>query len=307
MNALAGLLRSIELEAEVFFRGALRQERTFGRSGDSHARFHVVTSGCASLRTPALDGSVVLQRYDLALFPRGAVHVIGPAAEPARSGVAAPGRAVGRGASAVDVVCGGFDARCGRARLVLDALPDCVLVSLGESEESRWLGSLLEVLGDMAGARDPGRLAFVDRIAELLLTQAVRQTLDGGAARGLLAGWRDPRLARALDAMHGEPAESWDLESLARLAALSKSAFCSRFRRVLGRSPMRYLAEHRMALARGWLAESGATVLDVALRCGYETEAAFSKAFKRQTGLTPGEARRDPRKMPTARRPVSPI
>lgn len=101
----------------------------------------------------------------------------------------------------------------------------------------------------------------------------------------------DPQLRRALDAMHGDAERAWTVDDLAAVAAMSRSAFAQRFHGVVGQSPLGYLAEWRMQLAYDWL-QQGGTVLDVALRCGYRTEPAFHRAFKRHTGLTPGSVRR---------------
>jgi AraC-like DNA-binding protein len=117
---------------------------------------------------------------------------------------------------------------------------------------------------------------------------------------GWLAGMRDPAVGRALALLHEKPAQAWTLERLGDEAGLSRSSLHERFVHFTGQPPMQYLAQWRMQLAAGRLRDTTAKVVDIALEVGYESEAAFSRAFRRSVGLAPGAWRRGRRSAPSS-------
>jgi AraC-like DNA-binding protein len=145
-------------------------------------------------------------------------------------------------------------------------------------------------------SRNPrvGGEAVLGRLSELLFVDVVRHYLETLPENRTdwLAGLRDPHVGRALTALHGDPSRDWTIEALAREAGLSRSAFAERFTAFAGHPPMQYLAGWRMQLAAHMLLSGAEGVADVAARVGYESEAAFSRAFKKSLGVPPGEWRR---------------
>ena len=130
-------------------------------------------------------------------------------------------------------------------------------------------------------------------LARLLFIEVVRRQIDSGRVQtGLLPALFDPRISRALRAMHNDPGRRWNLVSLAREAAMGRSAFARRFQELTGSTPMQYLAAWRMQEARGLLQAGEMSVAEIAERVGYESEPAFRKAFRKITGSTPGAIRR---------------
>ncbi len=131
-------------------------------------------------------------------------------------------------------------------------------------------------------------------LSELMFAEVLRRHAAGlgAGATGWLAGLRDPVTARALDALHGDPGRDWTLAELARTVGASRSVLAERFSRQVGQSPMRYLGDWRIHLAARRLSDGAEPVADVAAQVGYASEAAFSRAFKRVTGLPPGAWRR---------------
>ncbi len=136
----------------------------------------------------------------------------------------------------------------------------------------------------------PGGETVVTRLADVLVIQALRRWLSGPEAPsvGWLAALRDAQLGRALAQLHREPEKDWSVETLARVSAMSRSSFAERFHALVGEPPMKYLARQRMRTAASLLREGGHTVSELAPRFGYQSEAAFSRAFKRVFGSSPG-------------------
>lgn len=151
------------------------------------------------------------------------------------------------------------------------------------------------VLSDPPAAR-PGSATVMARLSELLFVEAVREYLAGLPAqrRGWLAGLRDPAVGRALALIHARPEHPWTAEALAAEAILSRSAFAERFTGLVGVPPMSYLTAWRMQVAAQCLRESRRSIAQIAAAVGYESEATFARAFKREMGFSTGEYRRRP-------------
>lgn len=152
-------------------------------------------------------------------------------------------------------------------------------------------------LGHLALRADrgqPGAAALLERASETMFIDALRRYLEclPVGSTGWLAGLRNAQIGRALALIHRAPARPWTIDDLARAAGLSRSVFCDRFLRLLGQPPMQYLARWRMEAAAGLLRGGQAPVASVALEVGYESEAAFARAFKRETGTSPARWRR---------------
>jgi AraC-like DNA-binding protein len=135
----------------------------------------------------------------------------------------------------------------------------------------------------------------ITHLADILIIQALRTWIDSApeANRGWLAALRDKQLGRALAAIHREPEKSWTVESLASLAGMSRSGFSARFTQLVGESAKRYLTRWRMQLARAQLQQTPDTLAVLADRLGYQSEAAFCRAFKREFGVPPGSIRQN--------------
>jgi AraC family transcriptional regulator, activator of mtrCDE len=295
MSVLAGWLRTLHLETEVFFRGVFCNRWGLSTSGSGFASFHLVLDGECWLHCTALDAPRRLVTHDIAIFPRDAPHVISSSPEHADL----CGKPLAAGDEHVQpdggtaLACGRFRLARQRTNLVFEALPDCLVVSLGDDSPGSWLRPMLKHVLSSVRSQTAEDDVIVERCIELLFVEVVRRHVCSAPQEaGIIAALRDPYLHRALAAVHREPARAWNLNALANEAALSRTAFCQRFLRVMGRPPMRYVAQYRMQLALKWLNEPQQGILAIALRSGYETEAAFCRAFKRETGLAPGAYRR---------------
>ncbi|MEO8260332.1 MAG: AraC family transcriptional regulator [Acidobacteriota bacterium] len=246
-----------------------------------------------------------LREGDLIVFPQGDPHVMssepGMRAEPDMSKYARPSRLLplvyelgGGGPDRARVVCGflGCDER--PYNPLLTALPAVIhLAAAGSHAAPGWLGTLVNIAVSESGGERAGSENVLARLSELMFVEAIRRHIEmlPPAQSGWLAGLRDPVVGQALAALHGDVGEPWTVERLARLAGASRSAFAERFTGMVGHPPMQYLALWRMQLASRLLAE-GRPVAAAADAVGYESEAAFSRAFKKLVGQGPAAWRR---------------
>jgi AraC-like DNA-binding protein len=176
------------------------------------------------------------------------------------------------------------------AQLLVRLLPSVVHIRREEPGSTR-LRRIVELIGEEADARRPGRGLILERLVEVLLVEALRFR-SASAAReeqGLLAGLSDPALARTLREIHVDVARRWTVEQLARTASMSRAVFAERFARKIGMPPMQYILEWRVALAKDMLRGERPSLAEVAERVGYQSASAFSAAFARLTGRSPSE------------------
>jgi len=173
---------------------------------------------------------------------------------------------------------------------LLAALPSVIhLSSTGRDATAGWLATLFNIAVRESGSARAGSENVLARLSELMFVEAVRRYIESlpAAETGWLAGLRDPMVGQALGALHAAPAEPWTVERLARAVAVSRSVLAERFTDLVGQPPMQYLALWRMQLASRLLTE-GKQVAAVAAEVGYESDAAFSRAFKKLVGRAPG-------------------
>jgi AraC-like DNA-binding protein len=175
------------------------------------------------------------------------------------------------------------------APLLLALLPSIIHIPASEGRTGR-LHRIIELIAEECAQNEPGREVLLQRLLEVLLVETLRwRGLDGDADRaGLLRAMRDPALARVLSAIHADVRAHWTVADLARVAGASRSAFAARFGEMLGCGPIEYLARWRMALAKDALIRTGKTLDRIADEIGYESASAFSTAFRKRQGLSPG-------------------
>jgi AraC-like DNA-binding protein len=262
--------------------------------------FHVVADGRCSVSL--VDGcSVWAGRGDVIVLPYGDVHTMGGVADAEPVHIATllapppwdqlPVLRLGGGGSRTDLVCGFLFSEDPLFDPALRALPAAFVVSPPPGPARDWVEASIAYA--LAGASAAGREVQSTKLAELLLVEMLRAHLSTApaAAHGWLAALRDPVLAPALRAIHTAPERRWTVVSLAAQAGVSRSLLAGRFRDVLGMAPIRYLHEWRMHVADDLLKATKATVAAVARRVGYESEEAFSRAFKRARGSPPSQWR----------------
>jgi AraC-like DNA-binding protein len=243
------------------------------------------------------------------LLPKGQSHVLRdhagsavlPADEvfsgcPSKGGCQPGGLLKHGGGGALTVLISGcftFEDAGSRNPLIA-ALPAVLHVRGDLGAPTHWLEASLQFVASEMASGQPGAQTVVSRLVDILLVQAVRAHLEqiGDAANGWLRALVDPQVGAALSAIHQQPEAPWTVESLAERAGMSRSGFAARFTQLVEEPPLTYLTDWRMQKASRLLRASASGLGDIAGRVGYETEAAFSKAFKRWAGMAPGAFRR---------------
>ncbi len=198
-------------------------------------------------------------------------------------------------------ICGAVSVGERSAKRLVERLPEMLLLK-GDAPEHAWLFGTIRLMASEAQSLQPGGDTVITRVADILVVQGIRAWLrsDPQARRGWLGALHDPQLGKALALVHRTPTAPWTVESLAAQVGMSRSAFAARFMQQLGEPPMAYLRARRFDLAVDWLEEGALTIADIAQTLGYQSEAAFNRAFKRHVDRTPGAVRRA-----AAQRPAS--
>lgn len=282
---LQSLLRAYQLRARVTDRFEACGHWDEPAPEAPFAWFHVVEQGICHIRSASLPEPLRLSAGDLVVFPGGAAHHLCSAPRPEDEHPDAR----------VVMLCGEFHFDGPAAAGLMRALPAAITVR-ADADQGR-LAALAALLRGEAEAQQFGSRAVLDKLSDALFVIALRDHLrQSPPQQGLLAALSDPRVSAALAAIHQQPGRDWTVQALADIALQSRAAFAQRFHELLGEPPMRYLLRWRMTLALLRLREGQCTVSQVAGELGFETEAAFRRAFKRIHGFGPGIARRAARK-----------
>jgi AraC-like DNA-binding protein len=317
-DALSDVLKSVRLEGAVYLnaeftapwciRGELGVASVRERlAGAEHvAFFHFLTEGACKVRLA--EGGEVLEALagDLILFPQEGRHLMGTDLHlaPMESGATvtpSPSSSArlfhmshGGGGTATRFICGYLACNRSLFRPLLEALPRMLRIRVADGQAAALLRDLFRAGVRESSASQPGAGSMLARLAELLFVEALRSYIGSlpPNGKGWLAGVRDAQVGRALALLHGDPGKAWTVDDLAREVALSRSALAERFSELVGESPMQYLIRWRLALAAQVLRDGREPIARVAERSGYESEASFSRAFKREFGTPPAAWRK---------------
>lgn len=295
-QALDDILRRINFRAEVFYRGQLCDDWALDTSGTGNVNFHIICHGNCWLHMPTINEPTRLLAGDIVVFPHDAPHIIGSSEEsPATYGVQQFSRevALARTNYGTALICGFIEIDFLVRKLLLGTMPDFIVISARSDSYNHSARILLELLFNEAKINEIGASAILDRLSDALLFYVIRDIINKDIpVPGLLGVFADNRICQAVLAICDNLGESWTLDKLADKAHLSRSVFAERFYLACGMPPIEFLTVWRMYFARRWLEQERASVITVAERCGYKSEAAFSKAFKRIMGAGPGQFRK---------------
>lgn len=266
--------------------------------------FHIVTSGRVVLEVKGED-PVVLEQGGLALVPHGQGHLIYSSPDaPTVPLFDLPIHKVseryeilehGGGGARTQLICGVVQFDHVAAEQLIRQFPAVLQVDAWDEEGDSWLHSTIRFLAREARELRPGGETVMTRLADIVVVQMIRAWIAEAKDqdRGWFAALRDRKIGQALVAIHEDPGSAWTLERLARRASMSRSSFAARFSSIVGEPVMQYLTRWRMQVARAHLRDGTETMASVADLCGYRSEAAFCRAFKRIYGMPPSRMRKE--------------
>lgn len=317
MDVLSEVLSAVRLRGALFFNAEFSAPWCISSSGavgiapylpfkDAHLiMFHFLTEGRAYAALE--DQRVELSAGDIVVLPGGDSHFLGNGA-PRRAvdsfrafakNVADGLKVVrfGGGGEITRFVCGymACDPRLGE--VFLAGLPRILRVPVASGGSGKWIENSIRFSVDASGGGNAGSSLVVGKLSEVLFVETLRSYVSTlpEEQTGWLAGLRDPNLAKALALMHRDPAREWTVENLAKDVGLSRTRLADRFRHFLGMSPIAYLTDWRMKISAEALEKTDKSVAQVALDVGYNSEAAFNRAFKRAYKAPPAQFRQNRR------------
>ncbi|MBQ0729592.1 MAG: AraC family transcriptional regulator [Oleispira antarctica] len=268
MDRLSEILIRFSMNAQVFFSGNLCGITPFGASDNSEGHLHLLKSGKLTLIDDQGE-KTVFDRPTVIFFPQASHH-----------------RIITSESDQAELVCANIQYRDGFNNPLAKALPKFIFFDI---ENSEYLGETANWLFDEAFNERCGRQPMIDRLSDIFLIQVLRQVLeDGAVAHGMLAGLSHPQLSKVMMSIHEQPEKNWNLESLSKLAAMSRSKFAELFKEVVGQPPGDYLTDWRLFIAQGLLQKNKSVGL-VANEVGYENGSALARVFRKKTGLSPKE------------------
>lgn len=293
-DTLSTILDTFRLQVEIINNAQFCGDWAIDTSGTRDVSFHLVVHGDCVVTSEMLKKPECLSPGDFVMFPHDAPHrlesSLACAAELNQQ--EAIGFDQGLANDGVGLLCGYFRFTHPVNNPLIDVLPE-VLIKRRAVDNGNSLIQLLDFIQAESLSPSPGSQAAINRTTESLFILILREFISKTEqTTGLAAAIANPKLVKALDAIHTQPEHKWSVEKLASLSNMSRSVFAEQFKKYLNESPIEYLTRWRMQNAWRWLQEENVSVLEIAERCGYETEAAFAKAFKRIVGIGPGEARK---------------
>src|SRR5882757_5292948 len=314
MDALSETLRVVQLVGAIFINARFTAPWCYRSPSAAAAApvlepgaerviiFHLLTEGECYVEMKK-EPPVKLVAGDVVVFPTGETHCMTsqpglPPAKGARLDAVLARRprqlSYGGGGATTRLVCGYLACDARLARILLAGLPPLVKVNVRGSNAGIWLEASVRYALAEARSPRPGGAGVLAKLAEVLFIEVLRLYMNeqSEGRTGWLAGVSDRIVGAALKLMHTSPAQAWTLEELARAAGTSRSVLAERFQLLVGTSPMQYLTQWRMLLATNLLCRSNVPLARVAEEVGYQTDTAFSRAFRREFGTPPATWRR---------------
>lgn len=324
MDALSEVLKVVQLSGAIFFNARLTAPwcvaspadatlaPMLGLGSERLVLYHYMVEGSCLVTLAGMEPQR-LSAGDIVVFPHGDAHTMAsannvqPQSLDPQAILRDPAKLLqfGGGGETTRFVCGYMACDPRLFQPVLEALPRLVTVNLGSMDKARWLEATLQHAVEEAMSPRPGAEGVLAKLSEVMVVETLRQFVAQLSPEhtGWLSGLRDRAVGRTLALMHQQPAHPWTVDTLAREVAVSRSVLAERFTHFVGQSPMQYLGRWRMALATNYLKRSSLSLARIAEQVGYETDAAFSRAFRREFGQPPATWRRMHAASPGSRAP----
>lgn len=315
MDALAEMLRAIRVDSAIYLHGLfsepwcmatpeMKELAPIFQSPSQHIIiYHFLCEGRAYCAVEE-DEPVALSEGEIVVLPHGNRHKMGGGvcATPVDAAAALPGVlakgleliTMGGGGPPAKFICGYLACDPQLSPAFLGGLPPLIRLNIRDDASGQWLENSLRFSVSQAAARTPGTTEMLSKLSEVFFAEVIRryQRELPPDQKGWLAGARDPGVGKALTLLHHRSTHAWTIAELAREVGLSRTVLAERFRRFIGESPMGYLMRWRLRLGARALVSTNSSVGQIAFDVGYESEAAFNRAFKREYGVPPARYRR---------------
>jgi AraC-like DNA-binding protein len=290
-DLLSDVLHSFRVRVHVFKKGSYCGAWALDSGNHRGSVFHLIGRGAAWLHSEQQETPLALRGGDLVMLPKGDWHQISGTAERQLAPTLTPKDVAG---PSTTVLCARVESTAGPVDPIIRALPDILVVHAEDQGTSSQLQALARMMMSEYESGVPGGQAVLERLAEIMYVMIIRHHMQNTSTRrGLLAVLTDDRLTTVLAAIHQDPGHDWRVDEFANLAGMSRTAFTQKFNRVMEMTPMQYVTQWRMQLAKELLYDRRNSVTKIAEQLGYKTEAAFRRAFKRVSGVGPGKLRKD--------------
>jgi AraC-like DNA-binding protein len=315
MDVLSEVLRAVKLDGALFYNAEFSAPWA-AHSIDAHTVtsslspssqhviiFHLVTEGRGYAHIEGDDRPIPLNAGDILIVPHGDAHILGngPSVTPVERAqvlkqVLSEGLKVSRmggGGEITKFVCGYMACEPQLSRVFLGGLPPILKLSIRDDVSGQWLENSIRYSVDNVDPSRPGDETVLAKLSEVLFVETLRRyiALLPSEQTGWLAGIRDPEVGKTLALLHRKPAHPWTIATLANEIGVSRSVLIERFRRYLSESPIAYLTRWRLQLGAQLLTSTSSSVAQIATEVGYESEASFNRAFKREFSLPPARFR----------------
>ena len=308
MDLLSDILLHLKFSGTLYFRTSFTSPWSIKvPSFESVSRFHYAHQGRCLVRVNPNQPPVLLNQGDLIIITRGAAHTL--FCDPATEGLAVQLDQVveesgftGTGVLTygeigthheTQLICGHFAFDQEATHPLIDDLPDHIHIHDYAHTAGTWMQNTLTLIGNETGHTELGSNLIAQKLSEIIYAQAIRTYLSSDAVlKNRLAGFTDPAISKALQAIHTSPQENWSLNSLSLTAGVSRTLLSTKFKTSLQMTPMGYVTHWRMLLAKQQLLESDQSIIDIAEAVGYKSEAAFGRVFKRKFNKGPAGYRK---------------
>lgn len=290
-DAMSTILAKLGMTAEIFMQADLCGQWAMDTSGYRKVPFHLVEQGTGWLHTSDPDSPRLLGSGDFVVFPHDTPHFVSSDQNTPPSHIInqVPEKSSGKITS---LLCGYFEFRNRNVWPLLDSLPNTVVLDLKEGGRQHSAYPLVQLMISELERNQQGMGAVLNELAYLLFIQVLRMQIESGTSTGLLLALADRQIGRTLNLLHLDFQHDWSVAELANEVGMSRSVFSEKFGSLVGKTPMRYLAEWRMQEAWDMLRSDDTSMATIADNVGYSSEMAFRKAFRKITGETPGRVRR---------------
>lgn len=293
MGVLSDILSKVKLTSVVYFKSDFYEPWGMEIPKGPFAQFHIVTKGQCVLKTK--NQSIQLFTGDIVVFPLGASHWLANNEKSKLYNGQDVVKSILSGKSLFEgdklsttLVCGHFEFDKSFDHPFIKELPSLIHINDTDLKQFTWLKNITDLVIEEAEKEKSGSGIIVNKLGEILFVCTLRAYIEKNKSiKGFIAAIQDERISKVLKEIHSSPQNDWKIEQLAKIAAMSRTSFSNRFKSLTGETPFNYITQWRLLQAKELLEESSLSVGEIAEQVGYQSEAAFSRVFKKRVSLTP--------------------